>query len=171
MHKTTRAKFLGSNKLFCFISISMFDSLKNPFETITSLSELYSRVRRFVQLIQTKELVSLSYGSSTSNWKPWRSMRLNLIFTMMDIIINSILDPLIKFSTSRRSTKFKGTVSWNNSQLITKTSLFSIRIVTSCLGISFLSSNKDQYNWDNMIRVFKWKQNYWRANTSFRRDK
>ena len=35
-----RAKFLGSDGL-CFISICKFGSFKNPFATITSLSELY----------------------------------------------------------------------------------------------------------------------------------
>ena len=38
--EVTRAKFLRSNGLFCFISICKFGSLKNPFATITSLSEL-----------------------------------------------------------------------------------------------------------------------------------
>ena len=32
-----RAKFLGSNKLFCFISICRFGSFKYPFAKITSL--------------------------------------------------------------------------------------------------------------------------------------
>ena len=32
-----RAKFLGSNELFCFISICKFGSFKYPFATITSL--------------------------------------------------------------------------------------------------------------------------------------
>ena len=39
--KVPRAKFLGSNGLFCFISICKLGSFKNPFATITSLSELY----------------------------------------------------------------------------------------------------------------------------------
>ena len=41
--KVPRAKFQGSDGLFCFISICKFGSFKNPFATITSLSELYSR--------------------------------------------------------------------------------------------------------------------------------
>ena len=40
--KVTSVKFLGSNGLFCFISISKFGSFKNPFAKITSLSELYT---------------------------------------------------------------------------------------------------------------------------------
>ena len=64
--KVSRVKFLGSDGLFCFISISKFDSLKNPFATITSLSELLFRFRRFL-FVQTKKVVSMNYGSSTSS--------------------------------------------------------------------------------------------------------
>ena len=39
-----RAKFLGSDGLFCFTSICKFSSFKNPFATITSLSQLYFRL-------------------------------------------------------------------------------------------------------------------------------
>ena len=95
----TRAKFLGSNGLFCFISIGKFDSLKNPFATITSLSELYLRIRRFFSLVQTKKVISMNYGRSTSSWKSWRWMRLELIFSMWYIYINSNLNPLTKFTT------------------------------------------------------------------------
>ena len=52
--KAPRAKFLGSDGLFCFSSICNFGSFKNPFATITSLSELYFRFRRFILLVQTK---------------------------------------------------------------------------------------------------------------------
>ena len=50
-----RAKFLGNDGLFCFISICKFGSFKNTFATITSLSELYFRIRRFILLVQTKK--------------------------------------------------------------------------------------------------------------------
>ena len=33
-------------------------------------SELYFRVRRFILLEQTKKEISMSYGNSTSSWKP-----------------------------------------------------------------------------------------------------
>ena len=36
------------------------------FVIITSLSELYFRFRRFVLLTQTKKVISMNYGSSTS---------------------------------------------------------------------------------------------------------
>ena len=59
--KVPRAKFLGIDGVFYFISIFKFDSFKNPFVTITSLSELYLRfTRRFVLLVQTKKVISVS---------------------------------------------------------------------------------------------------------------
>ena len=58
--------FLGSIGLFCFINIRKFGTLKNPFATITSLSEFYFRSRRFIHLVQTKKLISLSNASSKS---------------------------------------------------------------------------------------------------------
>ena len=73
---------MGRNGLFCLISVCKFGSLKNPFPTITSLSELYFRFRRFIFLVQTKKVISMNYGSSTSSWKQWRSVRLDLILSM-----------------------------------------------------------------------------------------
>ena len=58
-----RAKFLGSDRLFSFISICKFDSFKNPFASTTSLSELYFRFRRFILLVKMKKVISMSYGS------------------------------------------------------------------------------------------------------------
>ena len=49
---------------FCFISICKSGSFKNPFAMITSLTELYFRLRRFILLIQTKKVISMNYGSS-----------------------------------------------------------------------------------------------------------
>ena len=83
--KVPQAKFLGNDGLFCFISICKFGSFKNPFATITSLSELYLRIRRFFSLVQMKKVISMNYGNSTSSWKPWRWVRLDLILTMREI--------------------------------------------------------------------------------------
>ena len=47
-------------------NIYKFCSLKNPFPMIASLSELYLRIRRFILLVKTKKVISMSYGSSTS---------------------------------------------------------------------------------------------------------
>ena len=95
---------------------------------ITSLSEIYFRSRRFILLVQTKKVISMNYGSSTRSWKPWRWVRLNLILLMRDIYINSNLNPLTKFTISRRSTELKDILPWNISQMITKTMQISTRI-------------------------------------------
>ena len=65
--KVPRAKFQGSDGLFCFINIGRFGRFKNPFATITNLSELYLRFRRFILLVQTKKVISVNYGNSTSS--------------------------------------------------------------------------------------------------------
>ena len=126
--KVTRAKFLGSDGIFCFINICNFGSFKDTFTTITILSELYFRFRRFIFLVQTKKVISMNYGSSRSSWKPWRWVRLDLILSIRDAHINSNLTPLKKF-TSSRSPEFKDILPWNISQMITKTIPISTRIV------------------------------------------
>ena len=60
--KSPRAKFLGSDGLSCFSSVCKFGSFKNPLATITSLCEL----GRYIPLVQTKKVISMNYGSSTS---------------------------------------------------------------------------------------------------------
>ena len=78
-----------------------------------------------------KKRISMNYGSSTSSWKLWWWMRLNLILAMQDIYINSNLSALRKFTSSNRSTKFKDILAWNISQMIMKTFSISQRIVIS----------------------------------------
>ena len=58
-------------------------------------------------------------------------MRLDLIFSMKDIYINFHLNPPTKFTSSSRSTELKDILSWNISQMITKTIPISARIVIS----------------------------------------
>ena len=65
--EVTRAKYLGSNGVFCFISICKFGNFKNPLAMIIRLSEHYLRIRRFFSLVQTKKVISMTYGSSTSS--------------------------------------------------------------------------------------------------------
>ena len=48
-------------------ALCKFGSFKNPFATITSLFELYLRIRRFFSLVQKKKVISMNYGSSTSS--------------------------------------------------------------------------------------------------------
>ena len=103
--------------------IQAYSSLEPPLE--------YRRIRRFMLLVQTKNVISMNYGSSTSSWKPWRWVRLDLIFSMRDIYINFNLNPLTKFTSSSRSAKFKDILPWNISQMIMKTVPISTRIVIS----------------------------------------
>ena len=107
---------LGSHNTacFCFISVHKFGRFKNPFETITNLPGLYFRFRRFILLLQTKKVISMNYHSTTSSWKPWRWVRLELILTLRDIFINSNLNPITKFIRSSRSTEFKDILPWTS---------------------------------------------------------
>ena len=172
--KVPRVKFLRNDGLL-FISICMFGSFKNPFATITSLFELFFRFRRFILLVQTEKVISMNYGSNTSSWKPWRWMRLDLILLMRDIYINSNLNLLKKFTSSRRSTEFKDILRRNISQMVTKTIPSSTRIVVSYAmrrGIPFSVYWKVNGNSDNnMIKISQWRESHSRRNTSIRRKK
>ena len=53
------------------------------------------------------KVISMNYRSSTRSWKLWRWMRLDLIFFMRDIYINSNLNSSTKFNSRSRSTKLK----------------------------------------------------------------
>ena len=70
----SRVKILENNRLFYFISICKFGSFKNPFATITSLSELSFRLRRFILLVQSKKVIFmrldliLRWGTSIPTW-------------------------------------------------------------------------------------------------------
>ena len=55
MAKVTWANFVGSDKFFCSVSISKSGSFKNTFATITILSELSLRHKRFILLVQRSE--------------------------------------------------------------------------------------------------------------------
>ena len=172
--KLTRTKFLGSDGFFCFSSICKSGRFKNPFKTITSLPQPDFRLRRFILLVQTKKVISMDYGSSTSYWKRWRWVRLDLIFTKRDIYINSNLKPLTKF-TSSRSTEFKDILPWNICQMILKTIPISTKLVISYVmkrGISFWVYWKVYENWNNnMIRISSWRERHCRTSISVRKNK
>ena len=113
--KVPRTRFLGSDGLFDFIGICKFCSFKNTFVTTTSLSEL----------------ISMNYGSSTSSWKPWSSVRLNLVLSIGDTYIYFNLKPLTKFTSSSKSTEFKDILTWKISQMIMNNVPVSMQIVIS----------------------------------------
>ena len=87
----------------------------------------------------------MNYGSSTSSWKPWWWVRLDLIFPMRDIYINSNLNT--EFTKSSRRNKFKYILPWNISQMITKNVPIIIRIVKSY-----------SIKWGALLRIW-WKVN------------
>ena len=152
-----------------FYSIWKFGSIKNPFTTITNLYELYFTIKRIILLVQMKKVICMNYGSSTSSWKPWRWVRLDLIFYMRDIYINSNLNPFSKFTSSSRGTEFKDILPWNISQTIPKTVLISIRIVISYAikqGIPLWIWWEVNENWgNNMIRISQWRKSHCKTNT------
>ena len=157
----------------CFIITCKFGSFKNPFATITSLSELYFSIKRFILLVQTKKVIFMDYGSNTSSWKPWRSVRLDLILSMRNIYINSNLNSFTKFTSSSRSTKFYPPIEHlsidhedrhnqhkNSNKLCDET------------GFHMMEWWKVNRNWDkNMIRISQWRKSHCRTNTSVRRKK
>ena len=138
---------------------------------ISSLSEVYFSIRRFILSVQTKKVISMNYGSR----KPWRWVRLDLIFSMRDIYINSNLNPLTKFTRSRRSTELKDTLPWNISQMIMKTITITTRIVISYVmkqGVPLWILWKVNRYWDNnMMRNSQWRESHCRTYTSIRRKK
>ena len=117
----------------------------------------------------------LNCDSSTSHWKPWSLVRIDLILTMRDIHINSNLNSFTKFTSSNRSTEFKDIFQWNISQIITKTVPLSKRIVISYVmkwPILLWIWWKVFGNWDkNMIRITQWRESHCRTNTSISRKK
>ena len=134
---------------------------------ITSLFELYFRIRWFILSIQTQKVISMNYGSSTSSWKPRRWTRLDLIFSMRNIYINSNLNLLTKFTSHSRSTKLKDILQWNISPI-------STRIVISYVmkwGILLWIWWKVDGNWNNMIRISWWRESHCRTSTSIRGKK
>ena len=100
-----RSKFPGGDNSSC--SISKCYRLKKSFATITFLSELEHKQNKFILLVQTKEVIFMGYGRSTSSWKPRRWMRLDLIFMIRGIYINSNLNPHTKLSCSSRDTQVR----------------------------------------------------------------
>ena len=144
MLKVRRAKFLGNDGLFCFISICKFGSFKTPFAMITRLSELYFRVKKIYP-----------FSTNGSNWKPWRWVRLDLIRSMRDIYTSistwihsqnsmAVAEALsLKISSHGKSVKWSGRSyqsAWEHNAMKQ--------------GISLRISWKVNENWaNNMIRM------------------
>ena len=65
---------------FLLLAYASLAASRTLFAVITNLSELYFRFRRFILSVQTKKVISINYGSSTSSCKPWRWARLDLMY-------------------------------------------------------------------------------------------
>ena len=101
-------------------------------------------------------------------------VRLDLVFMLTDIYINSYSNLLTKFNSCRRSTKFKDVSPWKISQMIMKTVAISMRILISYVmkrGISFRVWPKVNGIWDNMTRISQWRESHYKNNSSIRRKK
>ena len=154
---------------------SLAEGTKKPIETVTSLPELYFRFRRFILLIQMKKVISMNYDNSTSSWKPWRLVRLDLILLIRDIYINSNLNSLKTFTSSTRSTDFKDIQPQDISQMLMKTIPISTRTVISYVmkqDIPLWIWQKVNGSWDNnMIRISQWRKSHCRTKTSIKGKK
>ena len=110
------------------------------------MSKLQFRCRGFILLTKTKEAIFMGYSSSTSSWKPYRLLILDLIFMIRDMCINFILNPLTKFTTSSsRGINFTDILPWKISLMITKIVSINRRIITICTikrSIPFESEEK-----------------------------
>ena len=169
--KVLRAKSPGSNWFFCFSYKSKLGSFKNPFATISSLSKLYFRFRRFLLLVQTKKwfLWTITTAHPAKNHGHVR------IFTIRDAYKNSNLNSITKFTSSSRSTEFKDIFTWNISRMITKTIPISTIIVISYAkkqDTLFSVCWKANGNWDsNLIRISQWGESHIKTNIKVRRKK
>ena len=137
--KIPRAKFLGSDGLFCFSSIANLAASRTLLQRLLACLNF---------TIDSEDLlvISINYGSSTSCWK---TTEMSEVWPDTYELISSNLNPLTKF-TSSRSTEFKDILPWNISQMITKTIPISTKIVISHAmkqGILFWVYWKVSGNW------------------------
>ena len=64
---TAYMKFEEVMESFVLVVYASLAASRIFFATITSLSELYFRCRRFILLVQTNKVISVNYGSSLSS--------------------------------------------------------------------------------------------------------
>ena len=105
--KASRAKFLGSDGLFYSISPCKPCSLKNPFATITSLSELYFRFIKIILSVQTKQVkcsimdpdikIGKSYKSKVKNFDFGVITENNMVFFVVSMKAKNKLDTPYSF--------------------------------------------------------------------------
>ena len=157
----TKSSVFAKGWTLLFYSICKFGSFKNSFETITSLSGLYFRFRRFILLVQKKsDIYDL--------WQQHKQLKTNgdkweLTWYFQWGIYKSIptWTHSKNFTSSSKSTEFKDILPWNISQIITMTVPISTRISKRNAmkqGIPLWTRWKVSGNWDNsMIRISQWR--------------
>ena len=121
-------------------------------------------------------MISMNYGCSTSSWKPWRWVRLDLILKMRDIYINSNFNhSQNSLAAAIEAPEFKNILPWIISQMIITIIPISTRTVISYamkLGIPFWVWQKVNGNWDNnMIRISQFRESHCRTHTGVKRYK
>ena len=157
---------------FCSSSIWMIGSFKNPFATITSLSKLYFRFRKF----------TLSTNKKSYFYEPWQQHKQLKTMEMSEVwpdtynegyIHQFQPEPTHKLTSNSRRTKLKDILQQNISQMITNTISISTKIIISYVMkwcILLWIYWKVNGNWhNNMIRSSQWRKRYCRTNTSIRR--
>ena len=126
--RTFLGKFLGHNRLLCFIIIHEFSHFRNSLTTVASLPQFTLYQIYLFCVVKTKELIFYSH----KNLKLWMfSMILSL---EQYITINSNLNPLTKFRISSRSTQLGYILPYNISDMIS----ISSRLIRSCAIIPSL---------------------------------
>ena len=96
------AKLLESDRLFSFNKIRKFGSFQYPLAMTFSMPKFRFNHKTFATLVKMKEVISMSYDSSTSSW----SLR-------FEIYTSKQPEPTQKFGSSSRSIEFKDIVPWN----------------------------------------------------------
>ena len=114
---------------FDLLAYANLDASRRPLQQLLACLN-FTLESEDILLVPMKKVISMNYGS-TSCWKPWRWVSLDLIFSIRDVYINSNLNPLTKFMSSSRSIELKGILPCRISQMITKTISIITRIVIS----------------------------------------
>ena len=100
-HQPSSWEMIDPFVLLAWIGLAVSRNLLQ--QLITSLSELDLWCRRFILLVKTKEIVSMSYGSSTCSWN--HEGEFDLTWYLWSIYTSIPTPrPLTNFSSNHRST-------------------------------------------------------------------
>ena len=136
--KALRATFLGCETLVLLVYAGLTAS-RTLLQWLLAAC-LNFAFKRITLMVQTKKANFMRYDNTTTSWRPWKLVRVDLTFTMRDIYINCNMNPLKEFTSNSRSTNFKYILLRNISRMITETIPISTRIVITYVmkwGITF----------------------------------